>query len=69
MLDLNSLVEVAYLRHQEDLKIAEAERLFNQIKGSQPSLFQRAGDFLIVARQWLKNQTSLPPTHPAFSKK
>ena len=57
MLHPDSLAEVARLRHKDDLKRAEANRLYEQIKRDQPGLLQRVGHFLSVVRRRLEAQT------------
>jgi hypothetical protein len=69
MLDVHSLGNLARIRHEEALKEAEIERLYKQIKGNQPSLFQRAGALLAATKQRLKGQIVVRSAHPAFNKK
>ena len=38
-----SLLEIAYLRQQEMLQQAEAERLYRQLKGNRAGLLKQAG--------------------------
>ena len=64
MLHPDSLADVARLRHKDDLKQAEAERLINQIKANQPGLLQRVGHFLSAVRQRLEAQAPSQPARP-----
>jgi hypothetical protein len=65
MLHSEQLSEVARLRHKDDLKQAEAERLYNQIKANQPGLLQRVSHLLSAVRQRLETQAPSQPVQPA----
>jgi hypothetical protein len=56
-------------RYNELLQEAEAERRYQRIKGNQPSLLQRSGDFLISLGRQLKTQARPNAAIPALQKK
>ena len=49
-----SLLEIVYLRQQEMLQQAEAERLYRQLKGKRAGLLKQAGQRLLAAALQLK---------------
>ncbi len=50
----NLLLEIAYLRHQEMLRQAEAERRYRQLKGNRPSLLKQVSHRLLATGWQLK---------------
>ena len=69
------LLEIARVRQQEMFQQAEADRLYQQLKGNQSGVLQRIGHRLLaatlqlpIARQ-LKVHSQLKPVPPVFSKK
>lgn len=62
MLHPDQLAEVAHLRHEDDLKKAEAARLYKQFKVSRPGLFQRVNQLLSVIKQ--RVEAAQAPSQP-----
>lgn len=66
MLNLD-LLEIAYLRQQEMLQQAEAERLYRQLKENRPGLLKQvARRFLAATRRLEAYSKSSPATTPIF---
>lgn len=59
----------AEIRYQQLLQEAEAERLYQRLKGNNSSLWQRAGDLLITVGQTLKAQAASSSTTPSLDPK
>lgn len=59
----------AEIRYQQLLQEAEAERLYQRLKGNNSSLWQRAGDLLITVGQTLKAQAPSSSTTPSLDPK
>lgn len=59
----------AEIRYQQLLQEAEAERLYQRLRGNSPSLWQRAGDLLITVGQTLKAQAPSSSTTPSLDPK
>jgi hypothetical protein len=66
MLHPDALAEVARLRHENDLKQAEANRLYQQLKANQPGLFQRFSTLLKSIGQRVEAQVPSPPAQHAI---
>ena len=64
-----SLLEIAYLRHQEMLQQAEAERLYKQLNGNRGGLLKQAGHRLLAAPSQLKAYFQSNLATPIFGQK
>lgn len=64
-----SLLEIAYLRQQEMLQQAEAERLYRQLKGTRAGLLKQAGHRLLGAASQLQAHRQSNPVTPIFDQK
>jgi hypothetical protein len=64
-----SLLEIAYLRQQEMLQQAEAERLYRQLKGDRPGLLKQVGPRLAGAAWQLKAYFQSNPATPILGQK
>ena len=63
------LLEIAYLRQQEMLQQAEAERLNRQLKGNRGGLLKLAGHRLLNAKQRLGGHLQSNPVTPFLGQK
>lgn len=64
-----SLLEIAYLRQQEMLQQAEAERLYRQLKGNRGGWLKLAGHRLLGAKQFLPAFLQPKPVTPILGQK
>ncbi len=59
-----SLLEIAYLRQQEMLQQAEAERLYRQLKGNRVGLLKQSAQRFLGAASQLKAHHQSNPVTP-----
>ena len=64
-----SLLEIAYLRQQEMLQQAEAERLYRQLQGNRGGLLKQAGQRLLDTAWQLKAYRQSKPATPLLGQK
>ena len=54
--------------HQELLKKIEADRLYRQLHGNQPGLWQQINHQVRAAGQWIKTHTQSTTAEPCLDK-